>query len=152
MDKNKLNALQEVEYVLQSCCGNCFHSRIGDSSNWGTCSDLDYYHAKHSGGFKTSTRLLSINRHGKCKYHKFSEDFLTATSHFFESIKTIGKVSETSLSCPLCKGLLKDQIYIDGNVEHGNFYCVSSDCYMPAIAFSGRDEYDVIRAQITNCR
>ena len=49
------------------------------------------------------------------------------------------------LVCPMCNGVMKDQVYIDEGIEHGHFYCLSSECFMPPVTFRNRVEYKMIK-------
>lgn len=65
MDKNKLDKLREIEYVILRCCGICEHGQWnqerGLTGPWGTCKVHQYVHIKHGG-----TRQLSIHQFGTC--------------------------------------------------------------------------------------
>jgi hypothetical protein len=49
------------------------------------------------------------------------------------------------LSCPMCKGQMKDQIYTHARKEHGNFYCLNKNCFMPIINFNSMEEHKSIK-------
>jgi len=66
-----------------------------------------------------------------------------------EEPRCTGSALNVLLSCPVCGGKVKDQIYIDGGEEHGNFYCLSVGCFMPPITFRGRVEYKTISKSLS---
>jgi hypothetical protein len=62
MDANKLAVLKEIDYKILPCCGLCSYAGLDKGSNWGTCTQIFYNHAKHTG----PARALSIHRLGTC--------------------------------------------------------------------------------------
>ena len=61
MDENKLEVLKEINYEIHSICGLCkFGVFLKD--NWGTCTDTEYVHLKHT----EESRELSIHKFGSC--------------------------------------------------------------------------------------
>lgn len=60
MDVNKLKRLRAIAYRILPVCGICKHGCFQPHSQWGTCSQHQYEHLKHS----ESGRQLSIHRAG----------------------------------------------------------------------------------------
>lgn len=63
MDKNKLEKLKEISYVIKATCALCKHGNFFPNSyQWGTCKLHQYKHEKHT----DSVRQLSIIKSGSC--------------------------------------------------------------------------------------
>lgn len=67
-DQNKLDALSRSGFSIQAACCICKHATFNGGSAWGTCSQILYQHAKHTG----SARAASIHAAGHCA--KFEMD------------------------------------------------------------------------------
>lgn len=80
MDKNKLEKLRDVGYVVKKCCGTCIHQNFGIASNWGTCAIHQYDHAKHT----QTKRQLSIYIYGCCPDHEAEPFSVLNGEHYSE--------------------------------------------------------------------
>jgi hypothetical protein len=75
------NALKEIGYVIEPCCKLCVHSHFPfQATNWGTCSNHDYQHLKHSG----PKRELSITKYGRCSKFAASENVAVVLGSYVE--------------------------------------------------------------------
>lgn len=86
MDKNKLDKLHEIDYVIQTCCGICDHFRRPQYNmglNFGTCKIHSYKHLKHTG----EERELSVFESGWCKSFKMNERVELLLLHWKEFVK-----------------------------------------------------------------
>ena len=68
MDKNKLEKLKDIKYMIQDCCGICVYADLS-SDGWGTCTRHTYKHQKHVG----EERQVRINQYGVCVNFKLSD-------------------------------------------------------------------------------
>lgn len=84
MDKNKLQKLKIEKYTILKCCNFCNHSWFSARNDFGVCKIKTYEHEKHT----ESSRLLSINRYGKCSKH-FELDYskISKLNHYKEFLE-----------------------------------------------------------------
>jgi hypothetical protein len=62
MDKNKLEKLRDLKYIIPATCGRCVFGKFVPGSPWGGCQKHQYTHLKHTG----DPRQLSIHVGGRC--------------------------------------------------------------------------------------
>lgn len=65
MDENKQQALWEMSYHIDPCCGLCRHGAF-PNNDWGTCQMSYYVHLKHSETEANPERHVSIHKMGAC--------------------------------------------------------------------------------------
>lgn len=78
MDANKLKVLQDIDYRIRKCCGNCVFGVFVRSEGFGTCGIQQYEHKKHTG----DKRQLSVNRYGYCEKHEISDTYVARIHGF----------------------------------------------------------------------
>ena len=69
MDKNKLQELRDIGFVIKRTCKSCSHSLISQNDCWGVCLKHKYKHLKHTG----DPRSLSIHETGCCGDYDMKE-------------------------------------------------------------------------------
>lgn len=84
MDANKLEVLRELPYSVRKVCSLCRHGVFPNpSTDWGTCSEQEYEHKKHTG----SPRQLSIVRFGNCSRFELSPRLVATLGAYQEFLE-----------------------------------------------------------------
>jgi hypothetical protein len=83
MDKNKLVALNAVNFKVLEVCYLCDHSNIKDGSSYGTCNINEYEHLKHT----SKERKASIHLCGTCDNFEFDKSKEMYLGSFCQFVK-----------------------------------------------------------------